>query len=325
MSSKIAYTLCSANHLAYAKTMADSFILYNPDYKVFIGLVDKINNRFDESFFLPHTLIEVDKLEIEPLQEMSDKYTILELNCAVKPFMAQYLFKHYNPDVLIYTDTDILYYSSIQPIEDELQEADILLSPHLTKPLNDGKIPNEREFLRAGLFNAGFFVMKKSETTNAFLMWWGERLQYEGFLKLSEGYGADQNWLNLVFLFFENVAVIKSKGANVAYWNLHERNVALVDNKLVVNGTEPLVFLHISGYDFNNPDNISKHQTRYNLSDFPLLKNLFFEYIKKVKQNNHDAFSKMNCYYAKSPKKPTGIMAFTNKIIAPLGIKITGR
>lgn len=38
---KIAYTICSANHLAYAKTMADSLLQVAPEYMVMIGLADR--------------------------------------------------------------------------------------------------------------------------------------------------------------------------------------------------------------------------------------------------------------------------------------------
>ena len=41
---KIVYTVCSANHLAHCKTMADSFVKYNAEYQVIIALTDEINN-----------------------------------------------------------------------------------------------------------------------------------------------------------------------------------------------------------------------------------------------------------------------------------------
>ena len=65
MSKKIVYTVCSANHLAYAKTMADSFAEHNPGYTIFIGLVDRIAGRFDPSFFEPYTIIEAESLGID--------------------------------------------------------------------------------------------------------------------------------------------------------------------------------------------------------------------------------------------------------------------
>lgn len=85
---KILYTVCSANHLAHCKTMADSFMQHNTGYKVIIGLVDKVNGRFDVAEFLPYLLVEVDMIEVPYFEAMAAQYTIIELNCAMKPFMA---------------------------------------------------------------------------------------------------------------------------------------------------------------------------------------------------------------------------------------------
>lgn len=322
MSLKIAYTLCSASHLAYAKTMADSFIKYNPGYQVFIGLVDKINNRFDKHFFAPHTLVEIEDMQVPALPQMSSQYTILELSCAMKPFMAQYLLQQYRPDILIYTDTDICYYHSMRSLEQALEEKDILVTPHFITPLDNEKFPDEKEFLRSGLYNAGFLAMKNSQATTDFLQWWSSRLESLCYLNLSQGLGADQNWLNYVPLYFPTASVFRNKGANVAYWNLHERNVTQQNNMLLVNETEPLLFLHLSGYSFKTPDVISKHQTRHQLSNFPVLHNLFQQYSSAVEQNKHSIFSVMTCFYAKLPQKPTGIMATANKILKQIGVKL---
>ena len=40
MINKIVGTVCSANHLAYAKTMAKSFQQFNPDYSIEVQFAD---------------------------------------------------------------------------------------------------------------------------------------------------------------------------------------------------------------------------------------------------------------------------------------------
>lgn len=322
MVSKIAYTLCSASHLAFAKTMADTLIKHNPDYKVIIGLVDKINNRFDTGFFAPHTIIEIGDMQIPRLDEMSAKYTILELSCAMKPFMAQYLLQQYKPEVLIYTDTDITYHAPLLDVENRLREKDVLVTPHFTTALDNQFFPDEKEFLRSGLYNAGFFAMNNRQGTHDVLNWWGSRMEEFCYLNLAEGLGADQNWLNFVPQYFTTAEVYRNKGVNVAYWNLHERTVTLENGKLMVNGNTPLVFLHLSGYSWQSPDVLSKHQNRYQLKDFPTLATLFYEYATQVKNNKAPEFAGMTCFYAKAPKKPTGIMATINKALKVARLKL---
>jgi hypothetical protein len=38
---KVAFTLCSLNYMAQAKTLADSFHEYNPEWHFVIGLVEQ--------------------------------------------------------------------------------------------------------------------------------------------------------------------------------------------------------------------------------------------------------------------------------------------
>ena len=323
MSKKIAYTDCSANHLAYAKTMADSLLEKHPEYTVFIGLIDRREHRFDDFFFHPHIIIEAEALNIDSFGKMSDQYTIIELNCAIKPFMAQYLFKHHSPNILLYFDTDIFIYHSLESIEAALQQNDILLTPHFTQTVNDDKEPRERDMLRSGLYNAGFIGMKKSETASLFLQWWSDRLIDQCYYNFAEGMGVDQYWLNLVPLFFDKVQIFNHKGANVAYWNLHERTLSKRNNKIFINEMEPMLFLHISGYKFDKPEELSRHQTRFQLSELTVLKELLTEYKTVVYKNGYEKFIHMSCYFSKPKKKSTGLMATVNKLLKPLKVKIT--
>ncbi len=320
---KIAYTVCSANHLAYAKTMADSLLSVAPEYTVIIGLVDRNSGRFSVAEFLPHQLIEVEQLAIPAFKSMSTQYTLIELNCAIKPFLAQYILAKEQPDILLYIDADIFFYHPITSIEAILKQNSIAITPHFFTPINDDALPMERDVLRSGIYNAGFIAMKNNSITQAFLQWWAERLTHQCYYNFAEGMAVDQNWLNLIPLFFEQVAIVQQKGCNVAYWNLHERNLSVHDNIVWVNETEPLIFLHISGYKFENPDTLSKHQTRFQLNNLPVLRNLLAEYRNQVHQNGYAQYIQMPCYFAKPVKKSTGIMAFINKILQPLRIKIT--
>lgn len=322
MNSRIAYTLCSASHLAYAKTMADALVKHNPDYQVFIGLVDKIDNRFDTSYFAPHIVLTIEEMQIETLPQMSSQYTILELSCALKPYMAQYLFQQYQPKTLIYTDTDIVYYHPLTVLEQALEQEDVLVTPHFTTPLDNTHFPEEKEFLRSGLFNAGFFAMSNKTATHDFLAWWSSRLKDLCYLNLPQGLGADQNWLNYVPVYFPTAGIYRNKGANVAYWNLHERQVTVNNNVLMVNNTDPLLFFHFSGYPLHSKEVMSKHQNRYRLDAFPVLQTLFLEYADAVKRNDAERFAGMSCYYARKVQKPTGIMATINKVLKPVGVKL---
>lgn len=123
--------------------------------------------------------------------------------------------------------------------------------------------------------------------------------------------------------FFQKVGIFNNPGANVAYWNLHERQIDLVDGIYSVNEIHPLFFLHISGYSFDHPTVLSRHQNRFDLASLPLLQQILNEYRQLVNQNGFDRFHSIPCAYAKKIKKSTGLMKMMNQWIQPLGIKIS--
>jgi len=104
---------------------------------------------------------------------------------------------------------------------------------------------------------------------------------------------------------------------------LHERTLSKRNNKIFINETEPLLFLHISGYKFDKPEELSRHQTRFQLSELTVLKELLTEYKTVVYKNGYEKFINMSCYFSKPKKKSTGLMATVNKLLKPLKVKIT--
>jgi len=288
---KIAYTVCTASYLAHAKTLADSFIEHNPDYIFYIGLLDRIDERFDEAFFAPHSIVEVAHWQIPYFAEMNERYTVFELSNAMKPYFAAYLLKEYsNAQLLIFLDSDIMVFGSFEHIEQVLQTHSIALTPHILTPIHeDGLSPRESEFLNSGTFNAGFLAIKNDSMGRKFLTWFKEKLRDKCRMRLEEGYFVDQKWLNLVPTLFEGVYYVRHRGYNVAQFNLHERYMSQVDDKFYVNEKEPLVFYHFTGYDLNQPQSISRYQTRFSI-DYRTDIKVFLDIYQHSLQNNNASF-----------------------------------
>ena len=296
----VVVTTCSANHLAQAKSLGDSLSQFNPSWKFIIGLADKMPAGITKDSFLPYSIIEVQELNIPQFNEMYERYNTFELNCALKSFFLADAMKRYQPGHLLFMDSDMLTFSSMNPIKDMLNNHSILLTPHIFSafPMDACK-PQERDILKAGVFNAGFMGLKNDETGKAFLKWWTSRMVDQCYEKPKLGWVVDQNWLNLVPVYFKNVEVIEHRGCNVAYWNLHERRLEKKGNEYFVNETEPLLFFHFSGYNIAMTDNISRHQNRYNMNEFPVVKELFDHYHQRLIKNGHAEMLKLPCYYRK--------------------------
>ena len=214
------------------------------------------------------------------------KYDILELNTNVKPTFMKYLIRTFNLESLVYLDPDIFVYSPLTPVFEALNGgAAVVLTPHLTAPVDDGKIPGEQEMLYNGTYNLGFVAVRRCEESERVLSWWERRCLDLGFSEGRTGLFVDQKWMNLAPGLFENVAILRHPGCNMAYWNLYERALTEDAAGYVVNQWARLCFFHFSGIVVDDPAMLSKNTNRFTLAERPDLAKLFAEYKAAVLAN----------------------------------------
>jgi glycosyltransferase involved in cell wall biosynthesis len=223
---------------------------------------------------------------------MAAIYDVTELATAVKPWVFEYLFDR-GASVAIYLDPDNEVFDSLGPLEPWTREQGMLLTPHVTEPLpQDGKRPDERDLLLAGIYNLGFLALS-AEAGKMFLPWWRERLRRDCLNDTAGGLFVDQRWIDFAPALFEP-GILKDPGYNVAYWNLPHRVLTRDSdrnlNRILVNG-RPLRFFHYSGFSPRAPHLLSKHQhasLRIRLSDRPLLAELCERYAAALEEAGFD-------------------------------------
>lgn len=297
----IAFTICSINYLAQARTLGDSLKATNPDVRFFIGLVDKLEGvAFEESYAPSYPMVEIDKIDIRDFQEMCDRYNITELNTAVKPFYFTYFFKHY-PEArnVVYFDPDIIVYQPLTGLLESLAKHNAVLTPHINTPIDDRLKPNELHHLNTGVYNLGFVAFSRSEENDRFISWWEEKLRYECLIDLCNGLFVDQNWMNFLPVFVPGTYIERNPGYNAAYWNLHERTFSFRNGTYFVNEVNPLIFFHYSGYDPAKPEVLSKYQDRFELGQRSDLTAVFDLYKNSLISNGNTYYRKFHCAYIK--------------------------
>ncbi|TDB64488.1 glycosyltransferase family protein [Arundinibacter roseus] len=300
----IAFTICSINYLAQARTLGTSLKKTNPDVRYFVGLVDRLDDvQFEPGFLPDFSLIEVHTIGIGRFEEMCDRYNITELNTAVKPFYFTYFFSQFpEAQQVIYFDPDIIVYQPLTELINQLKKHEAVVTPHICTPIEDTKTPNELHHLNTGVYNLGFCAFRRSIESLNFIRWWEEKLRYECLISLCDGLFVDQNWMNFLPLFIENTCIEKNPGYNMAYWNLHERQASQIENEWIINDLYPLLFFHYSGYDPKNPDDISKYQDRFTFQMRPDLKPLFEIYHNQLLENGNSYYRTFPCRYIKPNK-----------------------
>lgn len=291
----VACTIISKNYLSLARAWNASFRRHHPGAKTYVLLVDRLEGAFDpaqEDF----ELIEVDQLGIPEFTDFAFKYTILEINTAVKPYFLDYLFRERGVERLLYFDPDIFLFAPVEKIRGALRGADILLTPHILSPIPpDGKRPDEMNLLVSGAFNLGFIGLKRGETASRFLTWWQTRVFDHCFSSPERGLFTDQKWMDLVPTIFPDVAVLKDPGYNAAYWNLHERLALSREEDAYRIGEDPLVFFHFSGLDPDRPEEVSRHQSRFRLRHLSgAHRQLFSEYVDAIRKEGWEESKRWN-------------------------------
>ena len=308
----LAFTICSVNYLAQARTLGDSLRATNPDWQYIIGLVDDLAiANLPEALLPPYPMIEVAKINIPDFAGMCNRYDITELNTAVKPFFIDYFYQ-FRPELteIIYFDPDIIVFQPLVELQQRLTEYSIILTPHTCSPTPDWERPNEQHHLNTGIFNLGFIGLRNDAEAHEFIAWWKERLMYECRIDLCAGLFVDQHWVNFAPVYHKSVYIDKNSGYNVAYWNLHERYFTKHNDTWMVNETQPLLFFHYSGYNPFKPEEVSKYQTRFSFSVTPHRQArpdalpLFELYRQQLLTNQNDMYQPYPCVYIKLPATP---------------------
>ncbi|MEA2718879.1 MAG: hypothetical protein QOJ39_743, partial [Candidatus Eremiobacteraeota bacterium] len=217
------FTVVARNYAAYARTLMDSLVSIEPDIDRYVFIVDAGDDV--PEIRGARIILPTDVFGFEFYAGLAYSYDVTELSTAVKPFVLRHLLQR-GYDRAFYFDPDIEVYARLDPVTSPLANADVVLTPHTTEKIPlDGRQPDELVLLRAGAYNLGFIGVARTAAALEMLDWWAERLERFCVNDVGEGLFTDQKWIDLVPGMVERVAIVRHRGCNVAYWNLHARRV----------------------------------------------------------------------------------------------------
>ncbi len=281
------FSIVSPNYRHYARVLMASVREQHPDWDRFVLLVggSESAGASDE----PFVEIALDALPLPHPRQFCFRYTILELNTAVKPWMFEHLFAR-DYDRVVYFDPDIVVYNPLAELETAPEDSFLTLTPHLTGFIGGDDHPSERAILQAGTYNLGFLAVCRQPQLASFLDWWKEKLEHQCVVDIGRGLFVDQKWLDLAPGLFAGVTILRHDGYNVAYWNLRQRQVVGKGAAARVNGA-PLRFFHFSGVDPTERGFVSRHDT-LRLSDVGDARFLVESYHKVLREAGHESIRK---------------------------------
>lgn len=289
------FTIVSNNYLHYANTLFESLKEHSPDADLVLGLCDLKTS--ETHCPAADDIVAIDQLDIPQLGTFIYQYSILELNTAIKPYIIEMLMKRGYRKV-IYFDPDIRIFRSLDEMLGLLDQHNVLLTPHLTNILDDGKTPTELQILQAGSYNLGYIALRTCEETLKLVKWWQDKLYKECVVDLPRNLFVDQKWMDLVPSMFEGVYINRDSSWNIAYWNLNHRELGQdAQGNYTVDG-KPLTFFHFSGFSID-ASTLSKHQNRFNKNFNSSLRGLCTLYENALQRNGIERFSSLPYAFSK--------------------------
>lgn len=289
------FTIVSRNYLHFARVLMRSLERACPSYDRFVLLADEAGDAAEASQE-PFTTVALDTLPLPEPAKFTFRYTILELNTAVKPWFFRALFAKGFARV-IYLDPDIYMYRAMTEVDRALDAGALaVLVPHLTGRLDDGLHPDEQDILKSGVYNLGFCALARHAALDRLLDFWCEKSVDQFVADVERGLFTDQRWMDLVPGMFPDVSILRHEGYDVAYWNLLHRRLEARDGQTWVNDV-PLVFFHFSGFDPLKPEAFSKHQNRYRTATAGLAGTLASDYAASLRAEGAEACARLPYAY----------------------------
>jgi hypothetical protein len=271
-------TIVTRSYLRGAAALAEGIARHHPEAKLHTLILDP----GPEPVALPEAMVAhgLEALGLDDATAMTVYYDAHALSNNLKPFFMRHLARAGHRKV-VFLDSDIMVTSPLSGALALLDDHAFLLTPHLLDASRSDRGEVALDVMADyGAYNGGFIAIRADQTGLRILDWLCDRLAKTA-LRF-----ADQKILTLCAqLFAKDFHCIADPSCNVAYWNLHERDLVLRDGQFLV-GNAPLTFFHFSGYRFDQPGRFSAHSRR-NAVDHDALGPLLASYDAAVARQAH--------------------------------------
>lgn len=254
-------------------------------FRLWILCLDDFSYQILTDMQLPQVqLISISDFEKSDPQLLQAKQnrSLIEYYFTCTPSLPLYILNHdYEVDIITYLDADLFFFSSIEPVYDELGNGSILIIGHRFPP----SLKNCEIF---GIYNVGMLSFRRDINGLACLHWWRDRCLEWCYDRVENGLFADQKYLDQWPDKFPGVVVLQHKGVGLAPWNLANYVYSWKDSKLHIDG-QPIVMYHFHGlkkidrwiYDINCINYKTKCPKM-------VKKTVYMPYVKELNQINYN-------------------------------------
>ena len=267
-------TIVSWSHMKYAIALGIALQKFHPHHTLSVLLIDPPAS-LDAFARFPVDVISINEIGVRSLDEMRIYYDAFSLSNSLKPYFLHFLLKR-KYEKGIYLDSDILVVGPFDELIEALENNSFVLTPHLLKPeLSNQGVVEVAQIANLGIYNGGLWGVRDDKVGFAVIEWLIENLRE------TDGGFAEQQLLSLAAqLFQDRFYCLRNPGYNVAYWNLHERQIKTEGHRYVVNNA-PATFFHLSGFEEDKPQCFSRHRN-IRCDGSPVLQEIVNQYLSLI-------------------------------------------
>ena len=175
------------------------------------------------------------------LSEAKANRNRLEYLWTLSPVWPHYLMnRHPEIEMMTYLDADLFFYSSPDPVWEEIGDKSVSIFSHR-------HLPHELHLTQHGIYNVGWCSFRRDETGLKCLNTWREQCVEWCYDNAETGLYGDQKYLDeWPALYGDALCIIEHVGAGVAPWNWTRYHFERRGETLLCDG-EPLIFFHFHG------------------------------------------------------------------------------
>jgi len=201
-----------------------------------LALDEETGTALNESRLAHVTVVSMADFETAELHTARSNRTWREYIWTCTGSWLLYVLGQYGLDHLCYIDADCYFFSSPEPMFEEIGSAPVAITPHRYSPACRRYEP------LAGTFNVGLVYVKVPDGLPCIQEWAEECIQWCYLRRDGERY-ADQGYLDK-WPSKWHAHVIQHKGANLAPWNQADQYIYSVREGQIYVDNEPLIWYH---------------------------------------------------------------------------------
>jgi hypothetical protein len=258
MTSRYFCTLFDSNYLLKGLAMMRSLARHCPGAKIYVLCMDAQTQYVLEHLDLPFVnCIALAEVEDDALLRAKADRGVAEYCWTLSSGFTWHVMQRYPEiDFLTYVDADLLFYSDVKPLFDEIGDASIAIIEHrFTERLMDRMVN--------GRFCVEWDSFRRDEQGLACLSRWREQCLEWCYYRLEDGKMGDQKYLDEWPERYSACHILMHPGAGIAPWNYAQYEFGQDEaGRITVEGA-PLVFYHFHQFQLLENGQFDRLSTFY--------------------------------------------------------------